>query len=306
MTITYRTTDLGQWGTGLGSNLTAAQIDENFWTLYNLIQSSSATTGVGVASASVNDSQLSFTLTDGTILGPFTLPTISLNPRGLFALSTTYAVNDVFTAAGCVYIVIYPHTSSDTLFDQYANDGAGHNYYQLLFAIPGNTIPAYGSTNDVLLKLSDSNWDIAWGQLGLTNMWDVSVTKSVDINGHYLKWNNDDSVFDVGKPTEIPTTYSLVSGAITIDRKNGEIVSLNLSNDITGMTVTNWPASGIFGRLVLEINNAGNYAITSWPTGTVWPGGVAPTLSNGIDIIILMTLNGGSTIYGSVAGKNFS
>lgn len=306
MTIIYRSTDLAKWGAGKGSNLTADEVDNNFWDLYNLIQSVEAATGVGVESATVLNDQLTFRLTDGTSLGPFTLPTIALNPRGLWAKSTSYVVNDVFTAAGSVYLVIYDHTSDADIFDAAANDGNGNEYYRLLFYIPGNTIPAYGNTKDILLKASTTDWDIEWGTLAITNLSDVEVTEGLPIDGQYLKWNNTDGKWQASKPTEIPSLSSSYSGAVAIDRNEGEIFQMFLTGNVTGITVTNWPDSGTFGRLVLEIDNSGGYAINAWPTGTVWPNGVAPTISTGKDIIILMTFNGGTTIYGSVAGKNFS
>lgn len=161
MAITYRTTDLAQWGTGQGSNLSAAQVDANFWTLYEMIQAVAPEAGVGIASATVSGDQLTFTMTDATTLGPFTLPTIELNPRGNWTASTSYSVNDTIAANGNVYLVTWTHTSAAT-FSAGANDGSGHDYYALLFNIPGNTLPSGGTTGQLLAKNSATNYDVHW------------------------------------------------------------------------------------------------------------------------------------------------
>lgn len=308
MAITYRTTDLAQWGAGQGSNLSAAQVDANFWTLYQAIQSVTAQAGVGVASATVSGDQLSFGLTDGTTLGPYTLPTVTLNPRGNWSASTAYAVNDVVSASGNVYLVTFAHTSGAT-FSAGANDGAGHDYYGLLFNIPGNTLPVGGATGQVLKKNSATNYDTGWTDHTLDNLGDVSVTEGSSIDGQFLKWANGSGAWVAAKPTEIPSASVSASGVLSINRNNGEIVRVSLTGNVTAMTVSNWPASGTFGRIVLEISNTGAYGISGWPTGTIWPGGSAPTITSGSgkkDIIILMTFDGGTTIYGSIAGQDYA
>lgn len=75
MTLRYRTT--GTWGAGLGVNLTAAQVDENFYTLKQEIDTvaASGVEGVGVTNATLVGTQLTFYLSDASTLGPFTLQT---------------------------------------------------------------------------------------------------------------------------------------------------------------------------------------------------------------------------------------
>jgi plastocyanin len=97
----------------------------------------------------------------------------------------------------------------------------------------------------------------------------------------------------------------------TININASYISRLNLTLD-TGGNVSGWaftgiPASGTEYELRLYISINGG-TISSWPTGTVWPSGVAPTLttvSGKVDIISLITINGGTGWIGSVIGQNY-
>lgn len=104
----------------------------------------------------------------------------------------------------------------------------------------------------------------------------------------------------------IPATVT-ASGSATITWTNGEAVNVSLTANST-LAVSGWPASGKFAKLILIIANTGAFNITSWPTGTVWAGGAAPTITSGsgvTDIIMLSTNNGGTTIYGNIIGQNY-
>lgn len=313
MAITYRTTDLAQWGSGQGSNLSATQVDTNFWTLWEAVQSVTAETGVGIASATVDGDQLTFTLTDATTLGPFTLPTIALNPRGNWEASTGYAVNDIVYATGNVYLVIFDHTSEET-FSAGANDGDGHDYYRLLFEIPGNTLPAGGTTGQVLNKVSDDNYDTGWSDHTIESLTDVDVVDGAEIDRKYLRWNDNYGKWVADKPSEMQAdTLYWEGGTETIDRGLGfEAFSVVMNGEVTIDDIINWPESGIMARIVLKIENYGIYDSISWPAQVIWPNGTPPVITPyvgfgvpGRDIIVLVTFDGGTTVYGSVAGKNY-
>jgi len=135
-TITYRTNDSTRWGNGQGADLSARQIDINFWALFSMLSAlqDHAATG-GIQSISVSGNNMFVTLTDGAVMGPFTLPTAQWNFRGAWLPATRYSPMDVVTNAGGIYLVLLAHTSAAT-FNPNANDGAGHDFYQLLLG-PG-------------------------------------------------------------------------------------------------------------------------------------------------------------------------
>ncbi len=113
----------------------------------------------------------------------------------------------------------------------------------------------------------------------------------------------------VGGPADLKTQTVTQSGAaLAINRALGENCTLSLTASITGVTVTGWPASGVTGKVRLIVANTGAFSIAGWPAGTIWPGGIAPTITSGagkIDIILLMSDNGGATVFGAVVGQDF-
>lgn len=147
LSITYRTADLARWGSGLGRPLHAAEFDMNFWTLQvavEQLQTDLPAAAVGISYFSVVGAEFYVHMDDHTVLGPYTLPTLSWNFVGVWTTATVYAVGDVFTHGTATYLVTYAHTSASP-FDANATDGLGHNYYGLLLEGPSYT-PAVTTT----------------------------------------------------------------------------------------------------------------------------------------------------------------
>ena len=95
------------------------------------------------------------------------------------------------------------------------------------------------------------------------------------------------------------------NGALAIDYSAGKHIDLTLTGDTT-LTVTGWPVTERIARLTLEILTDGAWTIT-WPAGTLWQFGQAPTLTDtGRDMILLTSINAGSRIYGHVVGHDYS
>ena len=146
-----------------GSPLTIAEGDGNIQYLYDLIIAleDSPPTAVSISSITQAGDQITIHLTDSTTQGPFTLPTGLPNYVGDWQPLTLYAVNDWFTENGALYAVIFAHTSAAS-FDPGANDGLGHDYYQLLFSQPSNVLPTGGDTGQVLKKIDSTNYNTFW------------------------------------------------------------------------------------------------------------------------------------------------
>ncbi len=159
MSIIFRTA--GPWGAGQGSDLAAAQVDNNFYELVtSIVNLEDVPAGVGIVYITVSGATFTVHLTDHSIEGPFPLPVAQWIFRGEWQASTPYVVNDVITAGGSLYIVIFNHTSAD-VFDPNANDGMGHNYY-LLVLEPFGVLPAGGAADQVLAKHSGADYDTFW------------------------------------------------------------------------------------------------------------------------------------------------
>ena len=164
MTQTYRTDDLARWGTGQGFNLSPAQVDNNFWDIIQrLIVQEALVIPAGISYFSITGTMMYVHMDDGTVLGPYELPVATFVDRGVWAPDTVYSVMDTFSINGGLYVVVFAHRSEAT-FDPGANDGAGHDYYQLMIQTPGSTLPPGGLNTQVLMKSSDTiDYAVTWG-----------------------------------------------------------------------------------------------------------------------------------------------
>jgi hypothetical protein len=109
-------------------------------------------------------------------------------------------------------------------------------------------------------------------------------------------------------PSFIKQSVTAGSSTLNIDMSLGWNVALTLNATVTTFTVSNWPASGILGKLTLEITSGGAYNITGYPGTTIWTGGTKPTITSGSgkkDSIVLMS-DGGTNFRGYLGGQNMS
>lgn len=160
--ILYRTT--GPWGPGTGANLTAPQVDGNFYDIATRVRfiELNPPAPIEIVSFSAVGNQLYITMSDGTVQGPLTLPAVRWFFRGVWSPNTSYSRDDVVTAPdNAVYLVMYPHLSAFA-FEPAANDGQGHNFYSLVLRVPGNSLPAGGGPGLVLTKNTATSYDVIW------------------------------------------------------------------------------------------------------------------------------------------------
>ena len=110
-------------------------------------------------------------------------------------------------------------------------------------------------------------------------------------------------------PVDLRVGTLTQSGAsLAINSATNENWTLSLSASITSISITGWPSAGFTGKVRLAITNGGAFTMSGWPAGTIWPGGTAPVITSGAgkrDIILLMSDDGGTTIYGSVVGQDY-
>lgn len=95
--------------------------------------------------------------------------------------------------------------------------------------------------------------------------------------------------------------------AYSIDLSAGNVLDLTLTDSCT-LSIVNPPATGRSGSLtlILRQDGTGSRAVT-WPSGTQWAGGTAPTLSasaNAVDVLTFFTVDGGGVWFGFLAGAN--
>lgn len=105
-------------------------------------------------------------------------------------------------------------------------------------------------------------------------------------------------------------TPSSSSGTLTLDYTTGPDFSVTLTENVTTLTLSNWPASGNSGvmRVKFKQNGTGGYSVT-WPAAIKWPGGTAPTQTTGAnkwDRYVFVTDDGGTIVDGMQIGADFS
>lgn len=160
--ILYRTA--GAWGPGVGANLSAAQVDGNFYDVATRVQymELNAPRPIQITSFDAVGNIMYINMSDGSVHGPITLPTVKWFFRGEWLPDTVYSLDDVITAPdGSVYLTMLTHISGAS-FNAGENDGQGHNFYSLVLHVPGAAIPTGGNTNYVLTKNSGNNYDVSW------------------------------------------------------------------------------------------------------------------------------------------------
>ncbi len=98
--LTYRTA--GAWGPGKGSDLTPAEVDENFYdtalAIFDLVDNPPQANGI--SEITVTGATMTIILDDLTEEGPFVLPTATFVFVGEWQPTTQYFVNDVFSVSG--------------------------------------------------------------------------------------------------------------------------------------------------------------------------------------------------------------
>lgn len=112
--ITYRTDDGTRWNTGKGSDLTATEIDLNFWELYSRLKDLEDTPPepVMITDIVVIGSQFRVDMSDGSHFGPFDLPIAQWEWRGEWANNIHYYQLDLVTVKGRgLYMIQVEHTS---------------------------------------------------------------------------------------------------------------------------------------------------------------------------------------------------
>jgi hypothetical protein len=91
----------------------------------------------------------------------------------------------------------------------------------------------------------------------------------------------------------------VVSANATLDLANANFFSATANANLT-FSLANASAANTLSGAVLALTNGGAYTL-GW-SNVDWTGGVAPTLtSDGLDILVFVTYDAGTTVHGMVA-----
>lgn len=331
--ITYRT--LGPWGGGKGANLQPSEVDSNF---YNLAQAlvdleSNPAEPKGIETISVSGSLMTITLTNGDVMGPFTLPTLTFRWRGEFEPYAPYAVLDVFTVSSTnpdqvtnKYGVFLVQTAGawavfDANLDMVAPDDP-NGAFRWLFGSSDMTLVSLGDVDITGPLVQDS-----------ALLWDVATQKWVNIRLGSIARQDADAVNILGgaihnmPPPTLPgdvatkayvdalplgmtvdpgTMMSNISGLIApaIPNTLSDYLDYVLGTTIRGTML--YRSGG--GWVALPPGTAGYYLQTAGPGFDVtWgPGGAgitAITAGTGIDTTPDTIVSTGSVALAAISDK---
>jgi hypothetical protein len=187
------------------SNLTPAEVDNNFREVVAMIDAIVIPAGVNLVSFSIVGPNLYANLSDASVLGPYPLPHVTFTWREAWAAGTVYELYDVFEVPGDgVYLVVQEYTapeddtSGPAVFDPDVENTEGP-LLQKMFGTPS-------SAPLLLASHSGANLDY-----------------TSDYFGRYVQIDNDPSTS--GDPTTITVGLEadtgIVAGQLTTFRQKG-------------------------------------------------------------------------------------
>jgi hypothetical protein len=134
--------------------------------------------------------------------------------------------------------------------------------------------------------------------LDITTLGTTAASKAVtaDANG-VVKFDNGIQ--------EEQITITSSSNAATLNLNDGTNFLHDLTENVT-YTFSNPAASGYASIFTLKVIQGSSARAITWPNSVDWVAATAPTLTasdNGVDYFVFITIDGGTTYYGFVAGQ---
>lgn len=227
------------------------------------------------------------TFTGVVTYSPSTVLTVSSN-----AITPTLNVHAVDTSGGAANLNTINTTSVTTPFalTLYGNNPGG------------NTVTVKNGAGNIVLRKGDFALNAASRYITLllsgTTWYEIERS---DLEGAVIGP-------ELRSYSETKTAGTISAGTLAVDLANGNHFGVALNANVATFTIATVPASGKTAAAVFYFTADGTARTIVWPTTTKWPSATAPTMTstNGkIDIVTLLTVDGGTTWFGFVGGQNF-
>lgn len=119
--------------------------------------------------------------------------------------------------------------------------------------------------------------------------------------------NYGDNAFQ--RYSEITSSPTISSGSLSLNLSISSVFLVSLTSNISTITISNVNiVSGTSQGFSLILTGDGTQRTIIWPASIKWPGGSypTPTSTNGKrDVYNFITIDGGTTWLGFIAGQNF-
>jgi len=116
------------------------------------------------------------------------------------------------------------------------------------------------------------------------------------------------SYVDGNSVRQVRSALSISSGVVNIDCSLGDYFTLALTANVTSITFSNLPASGLAASIIIQITQDTTPRTVAWPSSFKWAGGVAGSVSTGSgakDVLAITTFDNG-TAWMTTMSKVFS
>lgn len=178
--------------------------------------------------------------------------------------------------------------------------------------LPAATLPdiALGDAGKIVIVSSTEDGfeytSLPEGTLPIIAEGDAGKLLAVNGTEDGYEWIAPDAASDaLNAPYEAVEEHGTILVDTTIAASDGNIHTFTVGGNIT-LTLNPNCLTGFCRTLTLVITNGGAYTIT-WPASVKWAGGSAPTFTaSGVDIVTLITVDAGTTWYGSANGVSYA
>ena len=189
--------------------------------------------------------------------------------------------------------------------DTSASDNAAIGYT----SAEGLILTGQGSTNDVTIK-NDADTDvltIPTGATGVVLAGALTTGGTTTLGGAIAGADNQVgrvNLIDYGEVTN--AIGGTGGGTQDIDLTLGNSVSATVDTSTNTFTFSSPTASDEMCGFSLVLTNGGSQTV-NWPGTVDWAGASAPTLTtSGVDILVFITIDGGTTWHGMIASADSS
>lgn len=154
------------------------------------------------------------------------------------------------------------------------------------------------------LQSANNLSDVVDPAVARTNLGVVEATNTAKLDVENNFAFNQQRKMLIRDYAEVSVAAGSITGTYAFDLEAGNVFSGTLTGATT-FSFANVPATNS-SSVAFLITNGGSAAVT-WPGSINWPGGAAPTLTAaGTDLIVLVTIDGGTSWNGAIAAINLS